>query len=191
MIRRPLSQLETFLAAIGAVGSLLGLGFGLVRFLGVSIELGISLVALIIAFAAGNAAPFVASSLRRLYRARRVFLSYPSEERPFAEQVASALRKVGVKVWVDFEQVRPGTALAPAIKKAIDDADSVVVLLSGRPPSPNLMLELGLAFSKGVRVVPVLLESVELPAEIRGLRYVDLRKDRERRLWQIVEAVAG
>lgn len=174
----------TSLAAVGV--SFLALGGGLAASLDISKELLISFLALSAAFAIGVSSTGVVRILRKLPRARRVFLSYRKEKDRVAHEIAQALRKEGVRVWIAEEQLKVGVPFEPAIIRAIADADTFVVLLS-RELTRNLAFELGVALAGGVRVIPVLLESVELPADIASLQYIDVRS--ERGLEQLIEAV--
>jgi hypothetical protein len=83
-----------------------------------------------------------------------------------------------------MEQIEPGQSISGTIEKAIRDADTFVALLS-KEQGPNLMLELGLAKARGLRVIPVLLEPADVPSDIASLRFIDLTSNRETGLEQL------
>jgi len=131
---------------------------------------------------------YLARTARKLPRARRVFLSYSHDDSSTADEVVNELRKAGAKVWVDTEQLRPGETTTHAIDKAINDADTAVLLLS-RMPSPHVLSELRLAQEKEVKIILVILENLdsrELPPDIQNLGYIDFRRDKKIGLQKLV-----
>jgi len=74
------------------------------------------------------------------------------------------------------------------VQRGIEDADAFVALLSEQA-RPNLLLELGMARARGLRIIPVLVAAeAELPSDLQGLRYIDLRHERSRGLEELVKA---
>jgi predicted nucleotide-binding protein len=63
-----------------------------------------------------------------------------------------------------------------------------VVAVWSEQQRPNLQLELGMAMAKGLRIIPVLVADAELPSDLKGLRYVHLRRERNRGLEELVRA---
>jgi hypothetical protein len=58
-----------------------------------------------------------------------IFISYSQRDREFAQEIASALEKRGLKVWWDVS-LRPGEAFSEVIIRRIDEAKKVIVLWS-------------------------------------------------------------
>ena len=60
-----------------------------------------------------------------------VFLSYSRKDKTISEQVCKALRNSNLKVWIDTDELKPGTASwKKEVQKAIEQAGCIVVLLS-------------------------------------------------------------
>jgi TIR domain len=59
-----------------------------------------------------------------------VFVSYSSEDAPFAESLANALDQGNVGVWLDRWEVRVGDSLTKKIGHALRNNDFIVVVLS-------------------------------------------------------------
>ena len=59
-----------------------------------------------------------------------VFVSYASEDRLHAINVASVLRAAGFNPWFDKDKLLPGVDWKTAIEEAVEDADAVVICVS-------------------------------------------------------------
>jgi len=187
MIRRRISRISGLLSIIGLAVSMGMLVIILSRSLRLS-ELMLSIVVTSIGALAGMYSMYLVRFANRLPRlSPRIFLSYSHKDQDIARQVAEAFRTNGARVWLDQERLRPGASIGDEIEKGIADADTFVALLSGTP-SPNLLLELVMARAKGITVIPVLLADAEVPVDLQGLQYVDLRKAPGRGLEELVRA---
>jgi hypothetical protein len=90
---------------------------------------------------------------------KRVFVSYDHSDSEFASELADQLAKVGVRPWLDKKELKPGGSWEEQIKDALGSSDAVVLLLSAGKPSANVLVEAGAALSRGIEIVPVLLDS--------------------------------
>jgi hypothetical protein len=187
MKRELVSHTATISAVLGAIASLAGLGLYLQKSLHVS-ELALASVAVILGGLAGIFSKYIADLVQKLRVAPRVFLSYSYANRAVAEKLSETLRARGARVWLDLERMKPGDEIWPTIEKAIEDTDTFIALLSGNL-SANLAFELSIARAKGLKVIPVLLEDVQIPSDLKGLRYIDLRGDYSHGLDELVRAV--
>lgn len=179
-------------SSIGMVVSLLALVFSVINVYDIDwkavLPVGASVAAGVLV---GLMSKSLSSLLRKTSGANRVFVSYSHEHKLEADQVIERLRKSGAKVWVDREQIHPGDSIFSAVKSAIDDADSMVVLVSEHT-SPNVIYEIGLARGKGIRVIPVIVGGDDVTGELKMLdleqsRYIDLRRDSERGINELLE----
>ncbi|NGY63069.1 toll/interleukin-1 receptor domain-containing protein [Lentzea sp. NEAU-D13] len=112
-----------------------------------------------------------------------VFLAYNTHDLANVLEIADALRRHGIRPWIDVEQVRPGTWAQDAIQSAIRAVRTAAVFLGPRGAGRWQMLEIR-AFvercaTEAIPVVPVLLPGVpEPPPELmvlRQLNYVRFR----------------
>lgn len=102
-----------------------------------------------------------------------VFLSYASEDRERAGQLANALGQQGWSVWWD-RKIIAGQAFDQAIERELDAARAVVVLWSAHSiASEWVKNEAAVAAERGV-LVPALIDSVKLPLEFRRKQTADL-----------------
>src|SRR5215470_58139 len=102
-------------------------------------------------------------------RPPRAFLSHSHEDKEIAQQLAEALRRAGVDVWLDKWEIKPGDSIVRKIfEEGLKDCTLFLILLSQASiQSPWVKHELDAAIVQrldGVtRVVPVVLEPCEIP----------------------------
>jgi hypothetical protein len=102
-----------------------------------------------------------------------IFISYASEDRPRAKQLADALVHRGWEVWWD-RKIPVGRSFHQTIEKAIDDARCVIVLWSTSSiDSDWVRNEAGEGQRRNI-LAPVLLENVLPPLGFRHLQAADL-----------------
>eukprot|EP01041_Mallomonas_annulata_P038753 gene38753-62313_t len=102
-----------------------------------------------------------------------VFLSYASEDREQAGQLASALGSLGWSVWWD-RKIIAGQAFDQAIERELESARCVVVLWSAHSTASEWVKnEAAVASERGV-LVPALIDSVKLPLEFRRKQTAEL-----------------
>ena len=102
-----------------------------------------------------------------------VFISYASEDRERAAELARALGALGWSVWWD-RKIIAGQAFDHAIERELEAAKSVVVLWSTHSiASEWVKNEAAFASERGV-LVPAIIESVKLPLEFRRKQTADL-----------------
>lgn len=189
MKRHIQANITDLLAIVGGLASFISLVIAITSWLGVSLELTISIISVIVSFVVGMYSMYVAKVARKLPRSKRVFLSYSHQANPIAYLIADKLKDAGAKVWLDAEQLQLGEPIEPAIEKAIGESDTFIVLVSGLQ-SPNLKYELDIAYMKGKRIIPVIIEDTEVPVDLQKLRYIDLTKDKEIGIQHLVDAVS-
>jgi TolB-like protein len=121
-----------------------------------------------------------------------VFLSYDHEDVARASSIASALEKAGHSVWWD-RQIHGGAEYQTEIETAVQQADAVVVLWSGRSIKSAWVRDEAAEGRDQGKLVPVLLESVKPPMGFRQYQTIDLsdrRASAATQLDQLLRAVA-
>ncbi|HEU5285456.1 MAG TPA: TIR domain-containing protein, partial [Sphingomicrobium sp.] len=107
----------------------------------------------------------------------RVFLSYDHEDVARAAPIASALEKAGHSVWWD-RQIHGGAEYQTEIESAVQRADAVVVLWSGRSIQSAWVRDEAAEGRDQSKLVPVLLEPVRPPMGFRQYQTIDLSSRR-------------
>lgn len=148
----------------------------------------IAIIPIFLGIIIGIFGSYISLIMRRFSQAQRIFLSYPIELEKEAISIKQSLSEHGAKVWIDKEQIKPGESIKKAIEYALDDTDTFVIII-GKSLSPNMNYEIKLAKSKGKKIIPVLTETAIVPANIKDLKYVDLREEKEKGIKELIEAV--
>ena len=109
-----------------------------------------------------------------------VFISYSWKDQSIADRVRDSIPDK-YEVWIDRERIQPGDSISNKIREGLTGSDYYVLLIGEQSNhSAWVKQEIATAFelanSKGLSVVPVLLNDVEVPFEFKGLLYIDFRE---------------
>jgi TolB-like protein/tetratricopeptide (TPR) repeat protein len=97
----------------------------------------------------------------------RVFISYASHDAEMAQTVCSALEAAGLPCWLAPRDVKPGAQYADAIVRAINEAKTVVLVLSGSAVgSSHVGREVERAASKRKSIIPFRIDAAALNPEL-------------------------
>jgi transcriptional regulator with XRE-family HTH domain len=110
-----------------------------------------------------------------------VFLSHNSKDKLAARLLAEALKKRGLRVWLDEWELMPGRPGQEALEEIIRTVQSAAVLVGkdglGPWEQPEMRACLGEFVRRQLRVIPVLLPDAakpNLPLFLRDFTWVDL-----------------
>ena len=112
-----------------------------------------------------------------------VFLCHASEDKVFADRIASELLEHNIPIWYDKHEIRVGDSIVDRIDEALADATHVIVLLSHSSVSKAwVKKEFAAALARQLekrqlRVLPVLLSPCEVPTILADIHYADCRND--------------
>ena len=122
-----------------------------------------------------------------------IFISYASEDRDRARDIAEALEEHGWSVWWD-RHIPPGKAFDEVISEALDAARCVIVLWSAASTKSNWVKEEAAEGQQRNMLVPVLIEDVTIPLGFRRLQAARLegwnKNSASPQFTQLLEAVA-
>jgi len=97
-----------------------------------------------------------------------VFLSYSSQQLPFAQHLESALESKGVKVWRDKTNLHAGERWPKALGDAIADSDALVLLWSTEAKQSDFVeLEWNIAVAMKKPAIPCLMDDTSLPPTLK------------------------
>jgi len=117
-----------------------------------------------------------------------IFVSYSSNDRPFALGFTKALESLGAKIWIDQLGIKLGQNWDNAIEDALETADTIILLISPTAAdSQNVQDEVSIAKEKNKKLVPVLIMPCDLPMRWKRLQYADLTTDAEKAIRDIVQ----
>jgi hypothetical protein len=124
-----------------------------------------------------------------------VFVSYATADRHTAERITVGLQAMGYNSWYSGWELKGGDSIVAKIQTALSACDVLIVVLStksvasswvNRELSSVLMSQLS---GNQVLVVPVLIETCEIPRLLSDTKYVDLREDFEKGFLNILDAI--
>lgn len=125
---------------------------------------------------------------------RHFFISYSRTDTTPKQNIVKQLRARGINLWVDIENLVPGTpAWEREIERAIRGAAGIIVLLS--PESNNsewVRREISFAEQNDKVVFPVLVHGNEddsIPLRLSNHQWVDLRKNYDNGLDELADAL--
>jgi len=125
----------------------------------------------------------------------KAFLSYSHTDRNIATQVAESLRVGGIEVWFDKWEILPGDSLIRKIfEEGLAGADAFIILLSQHSVQSRwVQEELDAALIKRIegvtRVIPVVIDNVQVPLPLRALQWLDMSEDFDAALRRLQMAV--
>ena len=97
-----------------------------------------------------------------------IFISYSSKDREQALQLIELLSSAGLSVWIDQSGIDIATSWSGEIVDAIEQCKAFVVLLSPNSiTSINVVKEVSLAAEQKKKILPLDLEPVELPRDLK------------------------
>ncbi|WP_078968118.1 MULTISPECIES: toll/interleukin-1 receptor domain-containing protein [unclassified Streptomyces] len=112
----------------------------------------------------------------------KIFISHSSADKSFIRsRIVAPLEKLGYKTWLDEKELMPGDPLPRRVAQGIREAKVLIVVVSiSSVKSDWLRYELNVAVDlmiKGsLRLVPVIIDQVQIPSELESLLYADMRK---------------
>jgi hypothetical protein len=89
----------------------------------------------------------------------KVFVSHRHRDSAWAKSLVKQLQARGFEVWLDESKLCPGDDWAEQIRQAVRDSDTVVSVIGGHQPSPNVLVEMGMALAQGKRVLPIVIDT--------------------------------
>lgn len=117
-----------------------------------------------------------------------IFVSYSSEDRPFAVGLTKALQKLGANVWIDRLGIGLGENWDNAIEEALEKSETFMVILSPTSvESRNVQDEVSIAINRDKKFVPILIKQCELPMRWQRRQYADLLNDPDKAIGDILK----
>jgi hypothetical protein len=125
----------------------------------------------------------------------RVFLCHSSSDKALVERFANRLKLTGGHVWFDKWEIKVGDSIVEKINDGLDKMSHLVVFLSKSSVNkPWVKKELSSALIKklndnAVRIMPIKVEDVSIPAIINDIKYADCSLDVESGFSQLINDI--
>lgn len=178
------------LSLLATVGSIvIGISL-LIERLHLGLALVLSLISVTATFIVGAFSPLIARRIRLIAsNKRQVFLSYDKSSASEGESIGRLLADAGATVWIGREMIKPGDSITAVIRKAIEESDRFVVVLSDAP-SAWQSKELALAKANRLKIIPVLVHGAQVPEALSDIQAINLGEEREAGLRELLQATA-
>lgn len=106
------------------------------------------------------------------------FISYARKDEEFTARLAEDLQNCGAETWRDRENIMAGTSWAQAIEQAVREASCILFIATPEAvASRNVLDEINLAADLQKTIIPLLLDTCDLPMRVRQAQWVDFRGD--------------
>lgn len=123
------------------------------------------------------------------------FLSYSSNDKEFAEKLATSLNANGIEIFFDKWEIKVGDSIVNKIDTALGKMTDLIIVISENSINSNwVKKELSSALVKklgnnSVKILPVLIEECNIPTIIADLKYADFVKGFENGFLDLMEAL--
>ncbi|MEB2286588.1 MAG: HEAT repeat domain-containing protein [Anaerolineae bacterium] len=109
-----------------------------------------------------------------------IFISYKREDQPFAETLHERLIAWGHSVWMDVHNIPAGSDWALAIEKGLNAAHTVIGVMSPLAvQAENVRNEWQWAIVHQKRLIPIMLDTCDVPLNLIRLNYINFTQDHE------------
>ncbi len=110
----------------------------------------------------------------------QVFISYKSQDHEFAFELNQQVKDAGIDTWIDKEWLRAGEDWREEIDEAIKNSFAMILIMTpAAAQSKYVIYEFAFAWALGIKVVPVMLDYVELKdfhPRLEGRQYEDFQR---------------
>jgi hypothetical protein len=119
------------------------------------------------------------------------FISYANADSEFAQKLAWDLQAKGITTWLDAMNNKPGASWDDARRSALTTAQGVIALFSAQAlSSSDFLEEYAHTLLENLRMLPVLVESCDLPSEVRKFSIADCSSNYETGLNNLLETIS-
>jgi hypothetical protein len=119
-----------------------------------------------------------------------IYISYSRKDTDTARKLQAALQARGYSIWIDYQDLNPGSVWAGQIDQAIRAAEIFVVLLSpSAVESRTIQNETALAEKLQKPIIPVLIERTAIPGSLANRQFIDATGDWEQSLAKLAQAI--
>ena len=115
----------------------------------------------------------------------KVFISYSNEDRELAKKITDRLLETNIQVWYDGYEMGIGDSLSDQVKDVLTASDYILILISSNSINSKWIND---EFNskkrnefktRDITTIPILVEECEIPSYLNFFSFVDLSKDFE------------
>jgi formylglycine-generating enzyme required for sulfatase activity len=111
---------------------------------------------------------------------KQVFISHANEDADFAHRLAADLKRLGVRVWIAPESIRPGEEWVDAIERGLGESSHILIVLTPAAlVSPWVRKETNVAIALerqgNIHVIPLDVEACKVPLLLSSYQMISFR----------------
>ncbi|MCY3832979.1 MAG: toll/interleukin-1 receptor domain-containing protein [Chloroflexi bacterium] len=120
----------------------------------------------------------------------KVFISHSNQDSDQTLYITDSLKRAGIGVWVDFENIRGGADWLCEIQAGIERCDAVVVILSAAS-AKSVWVERECLYAHQLRkpVFTALVADILIPLHLINIQYCDLRAGPAQGMARLVDSI--
>ncbi len=123
----------------------------------------------------------------------KVFISYAGEDRELAKRITDRLLESNIQVRFDEYELKIGDSLIDKIQDALTTSDYILILISSNSINSKWIIEeinskkIKEFKTRDIMTIPILIEDCEIPSPLNSFSIVDLSKDFELGLKNLID----
>jgi hypothetical protein len=112
---------------------------------------------------------------------KQVFISHASKDANFAHRLADDLKRLGIRVWIAPESIRPGEGWVKAIERGMGESSHVVLVLTPAALESKWVekeTEVAIAQEREghIQIFPLDVEPCEIPLLLKSYQMISFRR---------------
>jgi hypothetical protein len=126
----------------------------------------------------------------------QIFISYSRKDREFVNQLTIDLENAGMSVWVDEKKIKVGDPISQKVEEGIAGCNYFCLVISGHSVKSKWVdreyrttLNRQLSANTTLKILPLIIENVELPPLLEDIRYANFSMDYNIGLNELLDAL--
>lgn len=125
-----------------------------------------------------RALPPAEDELIQLQERLKLFISYSGEDKAFADRLVASLRERQIITWYDQDDIPPGERRPHAVEQALRESTHVLLVVTRTAVASDVVQDqIDLACDTHKPVIPLVVQTCELPMRIRSMKGIDFEGD--------------
>lgn len=189
MIKKILDTKNVVINSLSIIAGMISIVYVLSQYLELNAKY-MMIVTGILASILGGLISFLFSYLFKKRAKAKIFISYSSKDKEFANKLINDLNRRNIQSFSDENSIQIGDNIEESLTKKILQTNLVVIVLSDNyNKSDWAKKELEFAKKSGKIILPVLKEKTNLPEEIANIKYADFTDNYDDTLNQLVKII--
>ena len=118
------------------------------------------------------------------------YISYSRRDQELVSQLSGDLRKSGINIWVDVQEISAGANWVELIQRALDGASGVIVVLSpDSVMSKWVETEVDFAQDHQKPIYPIVIRPVDLPLSLSNFQVINFSSSYSEGLSQLLQVL--